>query len=280
MEDRIYRFEHGGIHGASIQVMEPAQWDLNRMLPDHLQLPEDSIVTYTHACCLLTIHGKQIMVDAGYHANRIVHSLSDLSANPEDIELILITHGDGDHIAGLIAENGELTYPQAHYVLHQELWDYWHSARIRSEQSDEAVAFFESLSALIESRASMMSVECEIEPGITFIPCLGHRHGHSVYEFQTSATPILHSGDSFFHPLFLAHPDWPDTMALDAKSEVASRKRLLKRAACSGALILTGHMPFPGMGTVHQQEDGYRWTPMSTSDIEAGKLTTDNKEKL
>jgi len=243
-------------------MLEPAEWDLNRMLPEHLRLPGDSIVTYTYACSLLTVNGQHIMVDAGYHASEIVNSLALLSVNAKDIGLVLITHGDGDHVAGLITESEELTYPKARYIIHRQLWDYWHSESAGSGQPDEMRAFYQKLASLIEERVSVLAETCEIEPGISFIPSLGHRHGHSVYEFQTSATAILHSGDSLFHPLFIEHPDWPDTMALDAESEVASRRRLLERAASSDALVLTGHMPFPGMGTVHHHEGGYRWTPV------------------
>ena len=67
-----------------------------------------------------------------------------------------------------------------------------------------------------------------------------------------------------FHLLFGTHPNWPDTMAVDAELEVANRNILLARVNASDALVLTGHMPFPGMGFISEQGNGYRWMPASS----------------
>jgi len=53
-------------------------------------------------------------------------------------------------------------------------------------------------------------------------------------------------------------------MAVDAELEVANRNILLARVNASDALVLTGHMPFPGMGFISEQGNGYRWMPASS----------------
>jgi len=83
--------------------------------------------------------------------------------------------------------------------------------------------------------------------------------------------PFEHGGISgasilevLFHLLFGTHPNWPDTMEVDAELEVANRNILLARVNASDALVLTWHMPFPGMGFISEQGNGYRWMPASS----------------
>ena len=43
---------------------------------------------------------------------------------PEDVDIVVITHGHGDHIAGLV-EAGQPAYPNARYVFGRAEFDYW-----------------------------------------------------------------------------------------------------------------------------------------------------------
>ncbi|MBU1049581.1 MBL fold metallo-hydrolase [Candidatus Bipolaricaulota bacterium] len=262
MNERTHPFTHGGVSGAVIQVLESAQWDLNRMLPESLQLsPAHSTVTYTYACAVIVAGGHQTMVDAGFRADEVVGALQTLSIAPKDIERVLITHGDSDHVAGLLTESEALTFPNARYVLSASLWQHWHDAANLDAVPANYKAFCRRLSSALAGRVSTFAEEAEIVQGMRFIPCPGHRHGHAVYEFRTAASPILHFGDTLFHPLFAENPHWPDTMALDPAQEVASRRRLLERAATTHALVLTGHIPFPGLGTIQRHGAAFRWQP-------------------
>ena len=40
-----------------------------------------------------------------------------------------------------------------------------------------------------------------------------------------------------------------------------SRRQLLDRAAAEGLLVATYHFPFPGLGRVAKDGDGWTWTP-------------------
>ena len=104
--------------------------------------------------------------------------------------------------------------------------------------------------------------EEEIFDGIRFIPSPGHRIGHAVYEFTSEGSPLLHSGDAFFHPDFAEHPDWTNVTDSIPDQAVESRKLLVARAAKSDALILSSHIPFPGIGRLKKIDDLlYHWTP-------------------
>jgi len=262
MSKRVHRFTQGGVQGAAIQVAETDTWDLNQMLTPENQLSGDAVVPFTYACAYLEHGGRRVMVDGGWEAPEIVDALAELGVKPGDIELVLITHGDGDHILGLLTEARDLTYPNAKYVMHQELWDHWHDAEGLTKYPEERCELIAALAQAMEQRLTLFHDECEVSPRIRAIPCLGHREGHCTYEFVTEDAPIHHFGDTLFHPLLAEHPEWLDMKSLDPPKEAVSRRRTLERAATSGALVLACHILFPGVGRVESEGAGYRWIPV------------------
>ena len=42
---------------------------------------------------------------------------------------------------------------------------------------------------------------------------------------------------------------------------IETRARVLEAAARDGTLVVGFHMPFPSVGYVERQGEGYRWTP-------------------
>jgi len=45
---------------------------------------------------------------------------------------------------------------------------------------------------------------------------------------------------------------------------VATRRRLLNRAASDKALVFASHFPFPGLGHIVQKEEVWQWQPIET----------------
>lgn len=265
MSERVRRLKHAGIDGAAIQVAQEDTWDLNQMLHPEHRLTECSTVPFTYACAYIHHRGRHVMIDGGWEAREIVDALAELDVEPRDIDLVLITHGDGDHVLGLLTADDAATYPNASYVMHRELWDHWHDANSLTKHPEERQARIAALVAHISGRLTLLETEQEVSGGITALPCLGHREGHCTYEVApapgTDGGPIHHFGDALFHPLFAEHPDWMDTMALDPPAEAASRRKTLERAAASAALVLTCHIPFPGIGRIERAGEAFRWLP-------------------
>jgi len=74
---------------------------------------------------------------------------------------------------------------------------------------------------------------------------------------------LLYLVDTVLHPIHVAHPEWVAAVDLLPEQTVATRRRLLQRAATDGALTLAFHFPAPGLGHVVAQGDAWAWQPIN-----------------
>jgi len=268
MGKRIHRFSVGGIEGAVVEILEPDTHDLNRSLPEDQQRPGDATVTYTWHFWYLCQAGRHILVDAGYYAQEAAEALRELGVSPDAVELVLITHGDGDHVVGLRHEDGGPTFPNAHYVLSQDLWNFWtdEEALAARYESPEHRAIIHDIREILRDRCDLYPETAKLPGDIHLAPCPGHREGHVTYRVPTSAESLWFIGDAIFDPVFMEHPEWPDRSDNDPERAAESRRALLAEAAEAGALLFTGHIPFPGAGRVETADNGYRWMPIAAAE--------------
>lgn len=253
IEDPIHLFAHGGIEGAVLRILDDAPHSLNELLPDGFKLAEDRSLPFAFTCCYVWHRNRHVLVDGGIDGDEVAAQLAFLDVEPKDVELVLITHVDRDHVAGLILQvgDGELTYPNARYAIDAGLWNLLHQDETYEELPKHLQRLFKALTARLESRVILCDGETEVVDGITFVPCPGHRPGHAAYEFATDAHsgvgPLLHVGDAFLHPVFLEHFDWLVVGDTFPDQAVESRMQLIERIERTNALVLATHFPWPGL---------------------------------
>jgi glyoxylase-like metal-dependent hydrolase (beta-lactamase superfamily II) len=73
---------------------------------------------------------------------------------------------------------------------------------------------------------------------------------------------VLHLADTALHPLLMEHPEWSPRLHLLPEQAIATRRRLLDRAATERARVFAFHFPFPGLGVVVPRGAGWRWQPI------------------
>ena len=262
MQEQIHRFRHHDVEGTVIRIMDDEILSLNEFLPEEHHLDVGDEYEFAYTCCYLKHRGKHILIDAGFDPDTVPGALESIDVLSEDIDLVLLTHADRDHVAGLLMSDGSFTYPNAQHVIDKELWDNLSDPATLEALDDERGAFYCKFVKLFDKAMQLCEQEKEIFDGIRFVSSPGHRIGHAVYEFATEKSPLLHTGDSFFHPIFAEHPGWANVTDSIPEQGVESRKLLVARAAESDALILSSHIPFPGIGRLKKIEDLlYQWTP-------------------
>jgi len=266
-EEQIHLFEHHDLTGAVIRILDDDPHSLSELLGDEHAHFQDHSLVFSYTCCYINHRDRNIMVDGGLDGDEVRAKLAELGVAPSDIELVLITHVDRDHVAGLILQvgDGELTYPNARYAIDAGLWAELHKDETYYELPGHLRRLFKILVERLEGRVILcdgeteLASEHEVFDGITFVPCPGHRPGHAAYEFATEGSPVLHMGDAFFHPLFIEQFNLPITGDSDPDQAVASRKALIARASENGALVLGTHMPWPGVGQILAEGDSAEW---------------------
>jgi glyoxylase-like metal-dependent hydrolase (beta-lactamase superfamily II) len=222
--------------------------------------------------CLVVDTGSQlILVDTGAASlspdtGKLIPNLRSEGISPEDIDIVVHTHGHPDHVGGNTDAGGNLAFGNARYVILREEWDFWttdRAAQALDEHSREILlkAARENLPPL-QDRIDLVEHEAEIVTGITAIAAPGHTPGHMVLNISSGSEQLLCVGDVVLHPLHLEHPEWSSVFDVLPDGAVSTRRTLLGRAANEKMLVLAFHFPFPGLGYVMPKGGAWQWQPV------------------
>ena len=213
---------------------------------------------------------KRVLVDTGFGRGLLLSNLAKLDLAPEDIDIIIITHGDGDHIGGI----GQ--FPNAQFVLWQGAWDLWTDEESRNLMLAQFANLFEGMTDEMlakraeygritlpnlqeENRLQLVQLEEEFLPGFQLIGAPGHRSDHVAVQIQSEGTTLLHVVDSMRHPVQIANPTWASYIDSFHDQIVETNQELLNRTVETEAILFATHMQFPALGHILISDDGFRW---------------------
>jgi glyoxylase-like metal-dependent hydrolase (beta-lactamase superfamily II) len=216
-------------------------------------LPDDRI-TLGVGALLVHTGNRIVLLDSGLgpkaHGN-LVESLKLAAIPAEAVTDVVITHSHGDHVGGLVNAGGGLAFPKAVIRMAAAEWAWM--------KSQPAAA---GLVKTIEPRVRTFTPGRAIAPGVTPIALDGHTAGHVGYEIVSGKERLLDIGDLAHSSLVsLKKPGW--TMGFDSNAVLAkaTRTATLARLAKDQELVFAPHFPFPGVGHIAVDGDGYGWKP-------------------
>jgi glyoxylase-like metal-dependent hydrolase (beta-lactamase superfamily II) len=179
---------------------------------------------------------------------------------PEDIDVVVITHGHPDHIGGLM-EGGKPVFANARYVFGAAEFEFWQRGEVREARKFNRELFMQ-LAVPLADRASFIKPGDEVAPGVRAVDASGHSPGMLAYLIESAGKRLLIWADTCIHyAVSLQRPDLEVDVDDDKAKAVATRRRLLELAATEELFVIGHHMPFPGIGFVERAGQAYRWVP-------------------
>jgi glyoxylase-like metal-dependent hydrolase (beta-lactamase superfamily II) len=246
-------------------------------------LPTAQVMT-PYTCLYIDTGEHRVLVDAGAgdlgaHATRmfpgldhstsvtglLLENLRAAGIEPSEIDMVIITHAHPDHVGGMLDEEERLVFSDARYFIMQEEWDFWNSddsmAKVPTFMVDTARRNLDPL----EDRLTFVGDISEIVPGVRAVATFGHTPGHMALSILSSGERLLHISDAVLYPLHLEYPEWTPVFDMVPEQASASKRRIFDLTAEENALVFAHHFPpFPNLGHVRKQEQGWRWQPIDT----------------
>lgn len=198
----------------------------------------------------------------GQSAGRLLQSMAETGFAPVTVTDIFISHSHGDHVGGLVNASGALNFPNA--VIHISAPEWTYLKGLTPEAAGNiGIANYAALIAAITPKIETFAPDSDVVPGVVkAVAIRGHTPGHSGYQISARRITLMYVGDAVHHfVVSLRKPLWPIAFDGDKETAEASRSNLLSDLAKSGQLVYAVHFPFPGLGTIRRQGDGYVWVP-------------------
>ena len=209
---------------------------------DRITLSVDVLLLRTGARVLLFDTGLGPQLHGG-----LLASLKQAGVAPAAVTDVLITHPHMDHIGGLVTAAGTAAFPQAAIRMPEAAWAWMQQ---QSPQISQAIA----------GQVHTFKPGAELAPGVRSVPLAGHTPGHTGYEIVSGGERLLDIGDLAHSSIVsLAKPQWTVGFDEDAASGKATRLAELAALAKSGERVFAPHFPFPGVGRIKTQGDGFAW---------------------
>ncbi|MEV7419973.1 MBL fold metallo-hydrolase [Streptomyces sp. NPDC089919] len=257
----------------------PETWQDNAdwLAPDHWQ-PESDAAVVALQTWVLRSGGRTVLVDTGVGNGRerpgsprfhhwqgdFLGPLAQAGIRPEDVDVVVNTHIHGDHVGwNTVDSDGRWvpTFPNATYLIPEA--DDFHfgprNAYGRGLREDDRLIYEDSIAPVHQAgQAVLWEGAHRIDENLLLESAPGHTPGSSVLRLASGGDRAVFVGDLLHSPVQILRPDCNSCFCMDAGQAVASRRRILERAAAERELVVPAH--FGGAGAVEVRREGPDFT--------------------
>jgi glyoxylase-like metal-dependent hydrolase (beta-lactamase superfamily II) len=244
--------------------------EVNRALAEAFLEP--GIVPTSFTALLVNTGSRLVLIDAGTGGQfgpttgYLAKALTAAGVEPNDIDVILISHFHPDHINGIKDKDGRKVFANAEVQVPAPEWAFWMDDANMTAMPEAMRPQFLNVRRIfrdIAAEVTRFEPGSERVPGIASIAAFGHTPGHTAFAVASGGKSLLVLSDTTNHPwLFARHPQWQGSFDIDGALAVETRKRLLDRAAADRMLVQGYHFPFPASGYIVRTATGYDVVPV------------------
>jgi glyoxylase-like metal-dependent hydrolase (beta-lactamase superfamily II) len=245
--------------------------------PTAATLEQNALVLNTgrHLILFDTGMGDSMGADSkmfGPTTGRLLANMRAAGIQPEQIDYVVATHAHCDHVWGLVDANGQRVFPNAQVAIQEADVKYWTDDANKRGPAFMTV-FIEGAKKNLNAyrdRLVMVRDEQEVVPGVVALFTPGHTVGHTCYAITSNGRTMVNTGDLAHHQvLLLREPLMEFSFDSDPKQSAQTRSRMLDRLATDRHAVLSYHFPWPGLGHVRKEGQGYGWvtSPMNVTSV-------------
>ena len=221
-------------------------------------------------CFVVRAGDRTVLVDTGVGgpgvpgaswigtAGRLPEELAAAGVEPDEIDLVVLTHLHLDHIGWNLAWDGDRPrprFPRARYLVQRADWEPFATRGDEDDREafDRCVRPLQALGV-----AELLDGDRALDDRLRLLHSPGHTPGSQSLLVTSGNDAVLLWGDVANHPAQVGEPDWGP--GSDIQPEVArrTRRRLLERVESEAMWLAPAHFPEP-FGTVARVEGGRRW---------------------
>lgn len=239
-----------------------------------LYRPTNPLIWQQNIPIIDTPHGR-IIVDTGSFglsappftdAGKLLPNLAAAGISAESIDIVLLTHGHPDHVSGLLNADGGRAFPNAQVYVSEEEFQFWTADPFVNPIENPALpnfaTVFKNALSPYEGHVTVVKNDTSPLPGVKYVLSPGHTPGHSAVIISSGNEKLVCLGDAVFsQPDQVRNPGWSRPVETDPLQAFNSRVTLMEMLADNGALALTFHEDFPGLGRFVKTAQSFDWVP-------------------
>ena len=206
---------------------------------------------------LIDTGDEKILIDTGLGAlatGALYAGLATEGISHNEIDHIIITHGHGDHIGGIVDADDNLVFPNAHYWIGKTEYDSWSDTEYRTYAIRKRVN-----DAIPSDRLHIIADENEFMTGFSLMPLPGHCIGMMGVLIESAGERAIHIADVMHHIMQVKYTDWCVSFDEDRPQARESRRRVFQRAADENLLVISYHVWKGGRGRISTDDDNFVW---------------------
>ncbi|WFB05909.1 MBL fold metallo-hydrolase [Streptomyces sp. LX-29] len=277
--------EWGGPFAPALDIVPESGaevWKDNRdwLAPEHWDPDSDAAVAALQTWVLRS-GGRTVLVDTGVGNGRerpdsphfhhrqgdFLARLARAGVRPEDVDVVVNTHLHGDHVGwNTVDADGEWvpTFPNAQYLIPAA--DDFHfgpdNAYGDGLREDDRLIYEDSVAPVHRSgQVVLWDGAHRVDENLVLESAPGHTPGSGVLRLESGTDRAVFVGDLLHSPVQILRPSCNSCFCLDARQAVASRRRILERAAAERELVVPAHFGGAGALEVRKHGDGFALGP-------------------
>lgn len=274
-----------------------AEWERRRtLMAPHFWTPHTGAWQCHVQTWVIRAAGRTVLVDTGIGNDRqrpqapafahlhtdFLQRLAAAGVQAADVDVVINTHIHLDHVGWntrLVDGAFVPTFPNAVYLVPRADYDYFHPdhvARMRAPETADEVRRFAGIRQVFADSIEPVERAGQLRlwrghhtlrgVPLTLEPAPGHTPGSSVARLH-AGSGALFVGDLLHSPMQVLHPGHACSFDLDPVQAGTSRRRILARAAASGAMVFPAHLPGRSAFTLRADAGGEGWIPARWADF-------------